>query len=80
MPKTTSQWLLKHYPPLREIPEEEWDEVFDRDHEPWSAEDDEYVQTWSGKERVLNIAYALGRTPWKVQHRAKRLKEIRSCH
>lgn len=73
MPKTTSTWLLKHYPPLQDIEPDEWDEVFHRASQPWEPEEDEYVREWYGREPALTTAYALGRTPWTVQQRARKL-------
>ena len=69
MPKTTSQSLLRHYPPLRDIPEDEWEEFFPPNR-GWTLEDDDYLLTWYGRESVISLAYALGKEPWKVRERA----------
>ena len=71
--KTMSPSLLKHYPPLRSIPSEEWPEVFRRQPYPWDAEEDDYVREWYGKDATLDIAYALERYPWGVAERARKL-------
>lgn len=73
MPKTKSRWILQHYPPLRDIPEDEWDDVFDRQRKRWSEEEDDYLRQWYGKESTMRVSYALGRCPWSVQDRASSL-------
>ncbi len=79
MPKTTSVWLLKHYPPLREIAPDDWDEIFHQAGKPWDEEEDEYIRQWYGREPAMNMAYALGRTSntgrasWKLTGRSEKM-------
>lgn len=73
MPKTKSEAVLRHYPPLREVKEEEWDLLFDRQGKAWDADELDYLREWYGKESTINISYALGRLPYSVQERARKL-------
>lgn len=73
LPKTTSESVLQHYPPLREISAEDWDEVFHRQGKAWKSSEDAYLRDWYGRESTMTLAYALGRCPWSVQERARKL-------
>ena len=73
MPKTKSESVLQLYPPLREISADEWDEVFDRQGKAWTTGDDAYLREWYGRDSTMSVAYALGRCPWSVQDRARRV-------
>lgn len=73
MPKTTSEAVFKHYPPLRDIAEDEWDEFFDRQGIPWTEDEDLYLREWYGRLDTIELSYALSRAPYSVQERARRL-------
>jgi hypothetical protein len=73
MPKTQSEAVFRHYPPLRDIHPCEWDDMFCRQGERWTEDEDAYVQDWYGRIDTMEIAYALSRLPYSVQERARKL-------
>lgn len=60
MPKTQSEAPLRRYPPLRDIPDAEWDAFFPSG--PWTPDDDAYLKEWYGREPIVSLAYAIGVT------------------
>lgn len=73
MPKTKSEAVYRHYPPLRDVSEDEWDEMFSHQGKPWEPDEDEYICEWYGRLDTIEISYALSRLPYSVQERAKKL-------
>jgi hypothetical protein len=58
---------------IRSLTPEERREIFHEDGKPWTEEDVEYLREWYGKDSLLMMAYALGRTPKSVQSKAQQL-------
>ena len=70
MPKPRSLDALRRYPGLADIPADEWDDYFGRTGKAWEQDEDEYLREWYGREPLVDLAYALERTPWTVMERA----------
>lgn len=70
MPKPASIDMLSRYDGLKNIPADEWDNFFCRTGTPWDADENEYLQEWYGRELLIDLAYALERTPWTVHDHA----------
>lgn len=54
---------MRGYPELDNIPKEEWGDFFFNASQPWNKEDLDYLVEWYEKDNLLNLSYALGRTP-----------------
>jgi len=72
-PKTKSETVLQHFPPLRGVADADWDEMFSRQGARWEADENDYVREWYGRLDTIEIAYALQRLPYSVQERARKL-------
>lgn len=70
---TKSEHRSNHYSALDGIAPEEWNEIFDRVGEPWDIDEDEYLLDWYGRDEIVSLSYALGRTPWTVVRRYNQL-------
>lgn len=73
MHEKVRQGHLRRFPALRLIPLSEWDEFFEREGQPWTLEEEVYVEQWFGLEDTMSIAYALGRLPRSIRSKAWRL-------
>ena len=65
-----------HYSALDGIAPDEWDDIFDRVGQPWDSDEDEYLREWYGRDDIVSLSYALGRTPWTVVRRYNQLTQL----
>ena len=72
MAKTQSEVLMRRYPPLRDIPDDEWEDFFPPGRK-WTRDDDEYLKSWYGREPIISLTYAIGKPPWSLHDRAQNL-------
>ena len=64
---------LRGFPESPSLKPEEWDLYFDRQGEKWTDEEIDYLTSWYARLSVLEMSYALGRSPKSVISKAEKL-------
>lgn len=73
MPKTQNADLLRRFSMLQDIPSDEWDDMFPKQHSLWTTLDEAYLRNWYSVIPLIEMSYALDRPPWSVMEKAKSL-------
>ena len=68
---------LKHFPELRDLLPEEVEEFFSHTGMSWSDEDLWYLLMWYKRIPLIELAYALSRTPVSVAEKFTNLRRLK---